>query len=372
MPGELPLPAGAPTGRFSSFPLRSQWFAACFSRALGRRPLGVTVHDLPLVLFRTTAGRPVALADRCPHRNVPLSLGRVCGDGTLECAYHGWRFDAAGACRAVPGHDGPADRPARRAVAYPVRERDGVVWVVPSLDGPAVPDPPRVPHASDSAYGVVRRSLRFAGPLLAVLENALDVPHTAFLHRGLFRGRREPVPVRVRVRHGPGMVEAVFEGEPRPPGLAARLLSPESGVVEHTDRFLLPSIAQVEYRLGSQHLCITVACTPVSTDRADPVTALHATVAFRTRLPAPLVAAAVRPVASLILGQDARIVAAQQRNVVRFGGEDYAHTPIDVLGPHILRLLRAASRGEAPTLPRERPGTAEPGVPEEEPITLYT
>ena len=372
MPGEPAAGVGEPTGRFSGLDLRTQWFAACFSRALGRRPLGITVHDTPMVLFRTAGGRPVALRDRCPHRNVPLSLGRVRNDGTLECAYHGWRFDTAGTCCAVPGYDGPADRPARRVPTHPVRERDGVVWVVPSLDGPAVPDPPRIPHAADPDYGVVRRSLRFAGSLHSVLENALDVPHTGFLHRGLFRGRREPVPVRVRVRHGPGLVEAVFEGEPRPPGLAARLLSPEAGVVEHTDRFLLPSIAQVEYRLGDQHLCITAACTPVSTDRADPVTALHATVAFRTRLPAPVVAAAVRPVASLILAQDARIVSAQQRNVVRFGGEDYAHTPIDVLGPHILRLLRAASRGEVPTLPQAPPGSAEPGVPEEEPITLYT
>ena len=43
---------------------------------------------------RDSAGRPSALVDRCPHRNLALSLGTVHPDGNLECAYHGWRFAA--------------------------------------------------------------------------------------------------------------------------------------------------------------------------------------------------------------------------------------------------------------------------------------
>ena len=56
------------------------WYAAALARELRDRPLGRTVRGRPLVLFRTGDGRPAALADRCPHRNVPLSLGR-CRDG---------------------------------------------------------------------------------------------------------------------------------------------------------------------------------------------------------------------------------------------------------------------------------------------------
>jgi hypothetical protein len=32
--------------------------------------------------------------------------------------------------------------------------------------------------------------------------------------------------------------------------------------------------------------------------------------------------------------------------VERFGGERFATTEVDVLGPHVARLLRAAERGE--------------------------
>jgi hypothetical protein len=37
-------------------------------------------------------------------------------------------------------------------------------------------------------------------------------------------------------------------------------------VVTHFDRFVLPSIAQVEYRLGSEvHFLVNSICTPVTT-----------------------------------------------------------------------------------------------------------
>ena len=74
--------------------------------------------------------------------------------------------------------------------------------------------------------------------LHAALENTLDVPHTAFLHGGLFRGGRPPVDIEVVVRHTADGVEAEYLGEPRPPGLAGRILAPEGGVVTHVDRFL--------------------------------------------------------------------------------------------------------------------------------------
>ena len=77
--------------------LHNQWFIACRSSQLRRRPLARTVLGRPLVLFRPGPGQAAALVDRCPHRNVPLSHGRVAG-GRLACPYHGWEFDRQGIC----------------------------------------------------------------------------------------------------------------------------------------------------------------------------------------------------------------------------------------------------------------------------------
>ena len=82
--------------------LADAWFIACASDTLIGRPLAFTLQDVPMVLFRDGSGGAAALLDRCPHRNAPLSLGRVV-NGELQCGYHGWRFDGSGQCRAVPG-----------------------------------------------------------------------------------------------------------------------------------------------------------------------------------------------------------------------------------------------------------------------------
>ena len=138
------------------------WYVACFSSELRRKPLARTLWGIPMVLFRAADAAPVALLDRCPHRNVPLSCGAVKG-GLLECCYHGWRFDAAGACRAIPGLDDGevTGRRAHRAPSYPVREQDGLVWVARPPAEPATTEPYRPPHLHDPRYTTVRRHVRF-------------------------------------------------------------------------------------------------------------------------------------------------------------------------------------------------------------------
>src|SRR5687768_15014005 len=95
-------------GHASVVKLPHQWFIACRSDELSRKPLPRTIQGTPLALFRDYSGRPAALLDRCPHRNVPLSMGRV-ADGQLECGYHGWRFDGGGQCKSIPGLCGEAE-----------------------------------------------------------------------------------------------------------------------------------------------------------------------------------------------------------------------------------------------------------------------
>jgi phenylpropionate dioxygenase-like ring-hydroxylating dioxygenase large terminal subunit len=344
-------------GHLSVARLAAWWYVACRSRDLGGKPLARTVLGTPLVVFRDGAGRPGALLDRCPHRNVPLSLGRLASSGALECAYHGWQFDVGGSCRLVPGLQADDDGRGRRVPAFAAREHDGFVWVWGEADVEPPHPPPALPHVGTPGYATIVRVLDFPGTLHATVENALDVPHTAFLHRGLFRGTGERHEIRAVVRRGADRVEAEYIGEPRPEGMLGRLLAPEGGVVEHWDRFVLPSIAEVEYRLGAHnHLLVTSLCTPVD----DFVTRMFAVVSFRLRLPAALVRPLVTPLAMRVLRQDAAVLRRQTETVRRFGGEQFVSTELDLLGPHIWRLLREAeadprpaASGAAPVVERE-------------------
>ncbi len=321
------------------------WFIACESRALRASPLAVSIQGRALVLFRAANAVATALSDRCPHRNVPLSMGTV-REGELQCAYHGWRFDAAGACVAVPGLvDGTVSLKSRCAETWATHERDGFVWVYSTPSVVPMTEPYALPHAADPKYSTVRRRYEVKASVHAVVENTLDVPHTAFLHGGLFRTAEKKNVIDVVVRRHPTFAEAEFIGEPRPTGLIGKLLAPGGGVVEHTDRFLLPSIAQVEYRLGQgSHLISTSVLTPVS----DELTVVFAVVTFRLPLPGWLVKPFVMPVAQRIFAQDSVVLARQTAQLAAFGGEKFTSTELDVLGPYVAKLLKQAAAKEAP------------------------
>jgi hypothetical protein len=175
-------------------------------------------------------------------------------------------------------------------------------------------------------------------PLQPALENFLDVPHTAVLHHGLFRGKREPRRIKVRVSRTTEGVQAEFFGEPRPQGVAAKILSPTVGELTHVDRFILPSIAQIEYRMGDAYFLVNAICVPVQAE----LTRIFAVIQFRTRLPGWLVKPILNPIATRIFNQDASILKSQAESLRRWGGEHYTSTPIDVLGLQIARLLRGS------------------------------
>jgi phenylpropionate dioxygenase-like ring-hydroxylating dioxygenase large terminal subunit len=320
------------------------WYPVCRSRELRDRPVAVTLLSTPLVLFRARAtGAPAALLDRCPHRNVPLSLGRVRG-ARLQCAYHGWEFDAGGQCRSVPGLVGD-ERPRERGVtSFAARDSQGFVWVYAREDAAPAVDPFVFPHVGERGYTSAGDVLDVHASLHATAENALDVPHTAFLHGGLFRSQKRPRrEIEVVVRRFGDRVEAEYVGEARPPGVVAKLLAPRGGEVKHVDRFILPSIAQVEYRLGDSHLCISAALSPVEDYR----TRLFVSFSFRLPFPGALVKPILRPFALRVFGQDAAMLARQTETIRRFGEERYKFTEIDVLGAEIFDLLR---RGRLPAM----------------------
>ena len=317
------------------------WYVACAARELRNGVLKRTILGTPLALFRGEDGTPGVLLDRCPHRNVPLSMGRVV-QKQLQCPYHGWRFDTAGACRMIPGLCGEAEGPARRVPSFPVREQDGFVWVYMTPDVTPKTEPFRRPLVGASGYSHAYRSVTSPGSLHATMENALDVPHTAFVHAGFFRGVSARNEVEVIVRRAPDRVEAEYVGEPRPSGLVGWLLAPGGGIVIHHDRFILPSIAQVEYRIGNKaHILVTAMGTPVH----DFETVIHAAISFRFGIPGWLIRPFLEPVARWIFRQDKLILAPQTTTIMRFGGEQYVSTDADVLGGHIWNLLKQASTG---------------------------
>jgi 3-phenylpropionate/trans-cinnamate dioxygenase ferredoxin subunit len=84
--------------------------------------LGVTLADGTPVCLVRHEGAVHALHDRCPHAEFSLSSGELLPDGTVQCLWHGARFD----CRTGAVRQGPATDD---VVTYEVRVEDERIFV---------------------------------------------------------------------------------------------------------------------------------------------------------------------------------------------------------------------------------------------------
>ncbi len=205
------------------------WTVMALGRELSSdKPMSLVVAGERIVLFRDGAGAPAALIDQCPHRGVALSLGRV-ERGEIECPFHGWRFGPDGACLCTPWNP-DAKRGNLSAASLPVREIGGVIWLFTG-PGPAAsePFPPDVLLRPD--VHVFTQSVVWKINWTRLMENMLDTPHAAFVHRKTFGGPvsrllQDHPDARMEVRFEPhehgGRVSAKVDGEPRAAALDYR------------------------------------------------------------------------------------------------------------------------------------------------------
>ena len=161
--------------------LRNHWYVAAWSDEVGRKPLARVLLGDYVVLYRRENGMAVTLENRCPHRNLPLSAGRLIGD-TIECGYHGLVIDCTGACTHLPGEPAP---PAWAKVrAYPTIERRG--WVMVWMGDPAAADPALAPdfnrRLADPNWFHYRGHLHVGCGYRLILDNLLDLSHLAYVH----------------------------------------------------------------------------------------------------------------------------------------------------------------------------------------------
>ena len=161
--------------------LRNFWYVAAQDHEVQRQKLfRRTILDQPIVFYRTEQGRPVALEDRCCHRQMPLSHGTLKGDN-VECTYHGLLYDPTGACIHVPSQTTiPGDA---RVRSYPVVERYRWVWIW--MGDPALADADQIEDyhwIDDPDWRAKGERLDLAGNYQLLVDNLLDLTHLQFIH----------------------------------------------------------------------------------------------------------------------------------------------------------------------------------------------
>lgn len=166
--------------------LQDYWYVVADVAELGAGPTSVRLLGRDLVVWRGTGGSLTVAADRCPHREGPLSKGRV-DDGCLVCPYHGWTFsgDGEGRCIRVPSAPPSVPVPPK-AHLRPVHvvERYGLVWV---CLGDPVARIPVIEVDGDPSYRRINSGVElWRTSATRMTDNFMDISHFPYVHVGTF------------------------------------------------------------------------------------------------------------------------------------------------------------------------------------------
>ena len=159
------------------------WYWALPSpRLKSGKPLAINLLGRDLVIYRDSAGDPIALDAYCPHLGAALAQG-VVEQNQIRCPRHHWRFDSHGTCVSVPHQMQP---PAVRLNTWPTAERYGLIWVWagehPCEESAPLPLP-HVPELGDQTCdAVLSHSFRRNCHPNVLLINAIDAHHFNSVH----------------------------------------------------------------------------------------------------------------------------------------------------------------------------------------------
>ena len=323
---------------------RTGWQLACLSTDLGSKPLARTIAGTPLVLWRS-GDRAVAMHDRCPHRNYPLSKGRIDG-GSIVCPYHGWSFKDDGTCSSVPGcsiDESASHRLAARRIG--VEEIHGAVFVL--LEGDAAFPTFRGPFGEEDFDHFWWDQGDWRSTVFDAIENVMDPFHTSELHHGHIRRRDRRQPVSIVIEDDEHWTEMTIRQSSPDHGIMARMF--ERDRTHSTSRFDAPARFQ-----GTWHgtkgisLSVTVFFTPTSDGMIRPIACFSTPKGI---IPGRIKELVIKGLIDRVVQQDRRALELQAETIAAFESPRYAQGPGDPLGSRIRTLMDGR---------KLRPGMTEP------------
>jgi phenylpropionate dioxygenase-like ring-hydroxylating dioxygenase large terminal subunit len=171
--------------------ITGQWYVVLDSLQVKDRPVGVTRMGEKLVFWRDASGKAACFRDRCAHRGIELSKGKVIGDH-LQCPFHGLEYDLSGKVTVIPAEGRKTPVPDRfRAMGYPVHEERGLIWIWWGENPPADLKPPAFFTDIDSQFSFSWAYDHWNAHYSRVIENQLDAAHLPFIHHNTIgRGNR--------------------------------------------------------------------------------------------------------------------------------------------------------------------------------------
>lgn len=170
--------------------IKNQWYAVLNSGEVKKGQVK-PFHRMgeALVFWRDLAGNVFCFEDRCPHRGVALSKGKLV-NGNLECPFHGFQYEGDGECCLVPANGKNAAKPRQiKAKRYQTYETNGFIFIFWGDEDQVLAPPQFFDNLADLSYGTAQDPWK--AHYSRVIENQLDVAHLPFIHHNsIGRGGR--------------------------------------------------------------------------------------------------------------------------------------------------------------------------------------
>jgi phenylpropionate dioxygenase-like ring-hydroxylating dioxygenase large terminal subunit len=160
----------------------NQWYVVLESKELKKnKPLRVTRFSENLALWRDKNGEACCISNKCCHRGVSLSCGKIV-KGKLECPFHGFIYDKSGKVTVIPanGKNKPPTE-SMKVKAYKTFEDYGLIWLWWGDDDKADKEPFFFKELGQMSYSSFKD--HWAVHYSRAIENQLDVVHLPFVHK---------------------------------------------------------------------------------------------------------------------------------------------------------------------------------------------
>ncbi|KAI3591506.1 Vanillate O-demethylase oxygenase subunit [Cupriavidus sp. U2] len=331
--------------------LKNTWYVACTPDELDGKPLGRTICNEKMVLYRDGTDSVAALEDFCPHRGAPLSLGFV-REGQLVCGYHGLTMGRDGKCKAMAGQRVGGFPSIRN---YPAVERYGFVWVWPG--DAALADDALIPHlewavSPEWAHG---GGLYHIGcDYRLMIDNLMDLTHETYVHASsIGQAEIEESAPATRVEGDSVITSRHMEGILPPPFWAAALRG--NGLADDVPcdrwqicRFTPPSHVMIEvgvahagkggYDAPAEHKASSIVVDFITPETETSIWYFWG-MARNFKPDDAALTATIREGQGKIFGEDLEMLEAQQRNLLANPARKLLKLNIDAGGVQARRIL---------------------------------
>jgi phenylpropionate dioxygenase-like ring-hydroxylating dioxygenase large terminal subunit len=326
------------------------WYIVALSKQVKPHNLiSRTVLGEWLVIFRDQNGQPVALQDRCLHRNSRLSCGRIT-QGKIQCPYHGWVYNEAGKVIEIPseGFNFPSPN-TRNLQHYATKEQDGYIYVRLAESPSEYFQPFSMPHYQEKGWETVRVINRFQNNVTNCVENFIDIPHTVFVHPRIFRNSRQQR-LEMVVKRSKGCVCVEYYHETTNLGWFSYFLNRQNQEIRHTDSFYMPNITSVAYMIeDNRQLFITSQSIPETENSTLVYTDVTFNYGFWNQIARPF----VHWTAQKIIKQDIKILGIQGEVIAKYG-TNFSHTSADTIHIFVESIRNNLAEGKDPRMLPEK------------------